>query len=248
VKPGDTLPGDQAEIVFADRFVEYLAELTINQAEDVLVNIVGLCRNPLGSHRLGNSQRDGKLTGWNTLYVLGGEHRVVFAAKIVNGVGVIEVLCGGPRRANAVYDLAADLVEAGHLTDEETTELWEAIALLEIVAEKLGLDGWDFLPEPAPGGMVRAVVAAKLLDEDVAKVLSKAELEAAMAEGWGSFGPGPAAALIAALRRARVDQEPGDLSRIVKQRGDDRCDAVLSRAGRLCVRRSGHPGPHRGTR
>lgn len=70
------------------------------------------------------------LSGWNTLEVLSGHKRVVYKATVSAGTGLIEVLCVGPRSDN------------------------------EVVAEAVGLDGWDYQPPLAPVGMVRAVVAA----------------------------------------------------------------------------------------
>src|SRR5690606_11375933 len=143
------------------------------------------------------------LAGWNTLDVLGGHRRVVYKATVVDGTGLIEVLCLGPRSDNEVYDVAVGLRDAGLLDEDEVTDLWDALALLDVLEEDVGLDGWDYRPPPAPDGMVRAAVAAGLLDETTASALSKPELEAAMAQGWGASGPDPAAALIAALEQAR---------------------------------------------
>lgn len=245
MNPGWTFPADQAEIVFSDNFVEYLSELTVTERESVLVDVIALCSNPIGTHRLGNKDR-WKLAGWNTLYVLGGHHRIVFACKISDDVGVIEVLCGGPRRGDAVYDLAADLTKSGRLTDDEVTEIWLALALLETVAERVGQDGWDYAPAPAPEGMQRAAVASGLLEPDVAQVLSLRELQAAMSQGWGPDGrPDKVAALTAALQEARFGINPGDVTRILTARLDARCGALLPVAQRSCIRRLGHPGPHR---
>lgn len=80
----------------------------------------------------------------------------------------------------------------------ELTDLWDAPAVLDVVAESVGLDGWDFQPPPAPVGMTKAAVAAGLIDEPVA-----------------------------ASRRGK------------------RCGVVMPRAQARCIRRAGHPGPHR---
>lgn len=246
MKGSERLPDDQAEIVFADAFVEYLDRLTEPQREQVLVEIVALCANPVGSHPLSNKSSSGRLAGWNTVDVLNKEHRVVFSSRVVDGVGVIDVLCAGPRRANAVYDLAAALIASGHLTDDEITEIWQALALLEVVSEEVGLDGWDYRPPAAPEGMILAAVNSGLLDDHVARMLSKDEIEAAMAGGWSSGVADPLAALAAAMRRARGGVDPGDLTRLLASRASDRCDAALPRTGSRCVRRMGHPGAHRG--
>ena len=241
--PG-SFPDEQAEVVFSDIFVEYLESLTRRQAEDVVVEVLRLCSNPAGTHRLGN--KSGKLAGWNTLYVLGGQHRVVFSSRVLNGVGVIEVLCGGPRRENAVYDLAVNLAASGKLTDEEVNELWLMLTLLRITAEQVGLDGWDYVPEPAPEGMQRAAVKLGLFTEEEAATLSLRELEAAMTAGWDADGnPDAQLALTAALQEARLGVDPGDVTRVLQGRLQPRCGAVLPVAKVPCIRRAGHPGPHR---
>ncbi len=151
MRRGDRFPDDQAEVVFADAFVDQLADLTDVERHDVLGDVVRLCSEPAGTHPLATP-----LAGWNTLEVLNNNKRVVYKATVVEGSGLIEVLCLGPRSNNEVYDMA------------------------------VGLDGWDFQPPPAPDGMIRAAVAAGLIDEPVVALLSKPELEAAMAEGWGA--------------------------------------------------------------
>lgn len=240
---GGRLPGDQAEIAFSDAFVEQLGDLAEHEREEVLAEVIRLCDDPGGKHPLRTP-----LTGWNTLDVLGGHRRVVYKASDVDGTGLIEVLCLGPRSDNEVYDMAVGLRDAGLLGEDEVTDLWDALALLEVLEEDVGLDGWDYRPPPAPEGMVRAAVAAGLLDETTAASLSKAELEAAMAQGWGADGPDPTAALIAALEQARKrSRRPADPdpAQVVAQRFGARCGADMPRAGSRCIRRAGHPGPHR---
>lgn len=151
----------------------------------------------------------------------------------------------GPRKADAAYDMANALIRSGHLTADEATEVWQALVLLDVLAEDIGLDGWDYRPEPAPEGLIRAFVAAGLLDSTIAAVLTKDEINAAMSHGWGPAGPDPAAALRAALGRARAGVDPGDLQRIVTGRAEQRCAAVLPRASAACIRLAGHPGAHR---
>jgi hypothetical protein len=245
MRHGQGFPGGQAEIVFNDVFVEYLEELRLEQRESVLVSIVALCDNPIGSHPLSNRSSHDTLAGWNTLTVLHNEHRVIFSSIVANGVGVIEILCAGPRRAGAAYDMANALIRTGRLTNEEVTEIWQALMLLDVIAEEVGLDGWDFAPPPAPDGMVRAVVASGLLPESIARALSKDELEAAMEHGWDRGDPNPASALDAAIRRARLGVSEVDVTHILEQRAAERCDVLLPRAGVRCIRRAGHPGPHR---
>ncbi len=243
MRRGERFPADAAELGLTDVFVEQLVELTAPQREDVLVGLVRLCDDPGGKHPLRTP-----LAGWNSLEVLGGHQRVVYRAFVVDGVGLIEALCLGPRTDSEVYDMAVGLRDAGVLSEAELTDLWDALAILDVVAEQVGLDGWDFLPEPAPEGMRRAAVASGLLDEETAELLSRDELEAAMSAGWGPDGPDPSAALVAALERARsraVPLSPDEAATILSARTRDRCGVVLPRAQRPCVRRTGHPGPHR---
>lgn len=243
MRRGERFPADAAELGLTDVFVEQMVDLTTPQREDVLVDLVRLCAAPGGKHPL-----RAPLAGWNTLEVLEGHHRVVYRASVVDGVGLIDVLCLGPRTDSEVYDMAIALRDAGVLSEEELTSLWEALAILDVVAEQVGLDGWDFLPEPAPEGMRRAAVASGLLDEETASTLSRDELEAAMTAGSGPSGPDPAAALVAALERARsraAPLTPDEAAAIIAARSQHRCGVILPRAQRPCVRRSGHPGPHR---
>ena len=241
MRRGQRLPDDQAEIVFSDVFVEQLAELHPDDRLAVLTAAVRLCEDPAGKHPL-----KVPLQGWNTEDVLGGEKRMIYHAGEVDGVGVIDVLCLGPRTGNEVYDMAEGLVGTGLLDDEEVTFLWEALAVLDVVAEDVGLDGWDFRPEPAPEGMRLAAVHSGLLAEDQAALLSKDELEAAMAAGWSGGAPDPRAALAAALERARGRSHgPADIDMVLSGRTAERCGAIMPRAGAACIRRRGHAGPHR---
>jgi hypothetical protein len=242
VRRGGRFPDDQAEVVFTDVFTEQLGQLLEAEREAVLVHVVSLCDAPAGKHPL-----HAPLAGWNTLVVLGGHQRVVYKASVAGGTGLIEVLCLGPRSDHEVYDMAGALVRSGLLEPDEVASLWDALAVLDIVAEDVGLDGWDYRPPAAPEGMVRAAVAAGLLDEATAVVLSKPELEAALEHGWGPQGADPRAALLAALERARgrtvpPPSEPGE---VIRGRSAPRCGAIMPRAGSRCVRRHGHPGPHR---
>lgn len=251
MRSGDTFPDDQAYIFFNDAFVEAVEDLTVAQREELLADVVALCRNPAGTRPL--SGRNGQnLAGWNTLDVLQRKYRVVFVSRVEvvedHPVGMIEVLVAGPRRADAAYDMADALRRSGRISDEQMTVVWEALTLLDTIAEQVGLDGWDYRPEPAPAGMIKAAVAAGILDEATANVLSKDELEAAMNSGWDDEGhPNPTAALAAAMQRARTGIDPLNLTRIMQRRYDPRCDAVLPRTQKRCIRRQGHPGAHRST-
>lgn len=239
MRRGSRFPDDQAEIVFSDVIIEQLEDLTEANRIDVLVDIVRLCEDPGGKHPLSSP-----LSGWNTLDVLAAEYRVVYKATITDSVGLVEVLCVGPRSDSEVYDMATAITSTGLLSEEEVVQLWEALALLDVVTEDVGLDGWDYRPEPAPEGMRRAVVSAGLLDADTASVLSKDELEVAMTSGWGPDGADPEKALLAALERARGSAD-FSVRKFLELRQDDRCGALMVRAKSACVRRLGHPGPHR---
>lgn len=251
LRSGESFPDDQAFIEFNDAFAESLEDLTESQRIEVLAEVLTLCKNPAGNHPLSNRSGQ-KLAGWNTLDVLEKEYRVIFSSRMVDGddgpVGLVEVLVVGQRKASAAYDMADALVRSNRLTPDEALEFWEYLALLEIAAEQVGLDGWDYQPEPAPDGLAKAAVAAGILDEHTASLLSKDELNAAMAGGWSNSGQAdPDAALRAALERARSRVDGLDLSKIVKARQEARCGSVLPRTGRPCIRRQDHPGPHRTT-
>lgn len=241
MRRGQRLPDDQAEVVFSDVFVEQVAGLHPDEQVEVLATAVRLCEDPAGKHPL-----KPPLQGWNTEDVLAGEQRMIYHAGEVDGVGVIDVLCLGPRSDNKIYDMAEGLVGTGLLTDDEVTFLWEALAVLDVVAEDVGLDGWDYRPAPAPEGMRLAAVRSGLLSEDQAALLSKDEIEAAMAAGWSGGAPDPRAALAAALERARDrTNEPADTDAVLSGRTGARCGATMPRAGASCIRKRGHPGPHR---
>lgn len=239
MRRGSRFPNDQAEVVFADIIVEQLERFTEDDRIEVLAEIVHLCGDPAGKHPL-----HAPLSGWNTLDVLSGHYRVVYKATISEGVGLLEVLCIGPRSDSEVYDMAVAAVKTGCLSEDEVTQLWEALGLLDVVTEEVGLEGWDYRPAPAPEGMRRAAVAAGLIDQDTAELLAKDELEAAMASGWGPDGPDPESALIAALERARGSADFA-ARKIIEVRQDARCGVLMIRARSNCVRRAGHPGPHR---
>lgn len=240
MRRADRFPNNQAEVVFSDIIVEQLEALSEPERLDILSAVAALCENPAGTHPL-----RAPLAGWNTLAVLNGERRVVYKGSLIRGVGLIEVLCLGPRRNDEVYDMANALAVTGRLTDEEVTQLWVVLALLDVVVEHVGLDGWDYRPEPANSGLRKALVRSGLLDADTAAVLSKDEVLAAMQHGWGTKGADPVKALRAALERARGSVDPAAVSRIIAGRQHERCGVAMPRAGVRCIRRNGHPGPHR---
>ncbi|MCU1364053.1 MAG: hypothetical protein JWM55_1881 [Acidimicrobiaceae bacterium] len=239
MRRGSRFPDDQAEIVFSDVIIEQLEALGERERIDVLAEIIRLCDDPSGKHPL-----SAPLSGWNTLDVLGTESRVVYKATTENNVGLIEVLCMGPRSGSEVYDMAISIATTGLLTEDEVTQLWEALGLLDVVTEDVGLEGWDYRPEPAPDGMRRAAVNSGLLNKETADLLAKDELEAAMTSGWGPEGADPERALVAALERARGSAD-FSVRQILEARRGDRCGALMVRAKSPCVRRAGHPGPHR---
>ena len=240
MRRAERFPNHQAEVVFGDIFVEQLESLSEHERLDILGAIVALCENPAGKHPL-----RAPLAGWNTLAVLKGERRVVYKGSLTRGVGLIEVLCLGTRRNDEVYDMAHALTVNAHLTDDEVTQLWAVLALLDVVVEQVGLDGWDYRPEPANTGLRKALVRSGLLDADTAAVLSKDEVLAAMEHGWGTKGADPVKALRAALERARGSVDPTAVSRIIAGRQLERCGVAMPRAGVRCIRRKSHPGPHR---
>lgn len=239
-------PDDQAEIVFAEPFLLYLSDLTGDERESVLTTVVAICSNPAGKHPLSNRSVGDQLAGLNTVEVLERRHRVVFASRLENGVGLVEVICAGPRTGNAVYDVANSLVRSGVLTEEESTQIWDSLALLDIIAEAVGLDGWDYAPRPAEAHLVRALVKLNLLPADIAAVVSRTEADAAMRDGYDGTGePNQNAAMAAVLHAARGRSDYRDAGDVLRRRTDSRCAAELPRARAQCIRRFGHPGPHR---
>jgi len=241
LKRGQRLPRNQAEVVFLDSFIEQLAERSTHDQTEIIAEVIRLCEEPAGKHPLRSP-----LTGWNTLDVVGGHYRIVYRASIINDCGIIEVLCVGPRSADKVYDTAVAPIDAHLLTENEVTCIWDALAILDIIEEEVGLDDWDFAPPPAPDGMVRAAVAAGVLDENVARLMSLDELQAALEHGWTHGKPDPEAAMLAALERARSRaRDIVDTRSIVLARFDARCGVLMPRAGARCIRREDHPGPHR---
>lgn len=246
MRGNDRLPDDQAEIVFSEAFLLYLDDLTNSEQEIALATVVALCANPVGKHPLSNRTSTDRLAGLNTVETLGRSHRIIFSSRVEAGVGVIEVICAGPRTDNAVYDIANALIRSGELTDAEVTQLWEALALLDVLAEDVGLQGWDFAPPVAEPHIARALVQLGLVREDIAAVLSRQEADAAMRDGYDDDGrPDSRAAFAAILRAARVRSDYVDVGDVLRRRREKRCGAQMPRARAACVRRVGHPGPHR---
>ncbi len=243
--PIEQLPNDQAEVVFTDHSIEWMANhLTKARRAEVFDRIVTLFQNPAGKHALGN--RDGsRLAGCSTLEADGRELRVVYMASSKGGVGLVEIIAVGPRRGSEVYDMASALVASGKLTDAESTQIWDALQLLDDERQRLGLETWDYFEGPAAPGLIASVVNAGLMREEDAKLLRERELIVAMQEGWGADGPDPGAALRAALREVSLSTTP---ERALQLRREDRCGAYMPRAGKLCIRVQGHHGAHRSHR
>lgn len=240
MRRGDRFPDDQAEVVFSEIFVEQLeADLSVSDRIDVLAEVIALCGAPGGKHPLKSP-----LAGWNTLDVLAGQKRVIYKVSVVEGTGLIEVLCLGPRRDSEVYDMASGVAATGLLSEDELTQLWDALAILDVATTTVGLEGWDYRPPPAPDGLRRSAVAAGVLDGATAALLSQDELLAAMEHAWDEGRLDPALALVAALERARGSADFGERE-ILSARQEDRCAAEMPRAGARCIRRRDHPGPHR---
>lgn len=88
--------------------------------------------------------------------------------------------------------------------------------------------------------MRRAAVASGLLDQDIADLLAKDEIEPAMTSGWGPDGSGPEKVLLAAPERARGSAD-FSVRKVLGLRRDNRCGAFMVRAKSTCVRRAGSP-------
>lgn len=241
--PGE-LPRAQAEVVVSETLLEQLGDLPHNAAVDVLATALKLSDNPSGKHALGRKGKQ-NLSGWNTSEVLRLAQRIVFSARVIDGVLVIHALCIGPRRDSEVYTIAEAVLKSGALDDEQTQQVWEALALLNVAPELVGLDGWDYQPAAAPDGLRKTVISAHLLDPDDVAHMSAAELVAAMDQGWGEDGWDRDKALAAALAVHRSANPQPDPATVFAKRKEPRCGVFMPRARAHCVRREGHPGPHR---
>ena len=241
MRRGERFPDDQAEIQFIDEFVERLAKMPQHLIDEVLIGIVALCGNPAGKHPLG-----GDLTGLNTFELDERRMRTVFRATPPSAdteTGLIEVVTVGPRRDGEVYTLASALVESGVLDEEQATQIWDALGLLDIAAERAGLDGWDYEPPPAPPWLIEAAVNAGFDRTDV-EHLSRDELSSAMEALYESENETDA--LTKAMEHGNTvlthQVPPHPASRV-----GARCGKYMRRARASCIRRQGHPGPCRST-
>jgi hypothetical protein len=243
LRPGEAFPADQAEIVFSDAALDWMAEhLTAAQVETVIDDVMSLLTAPAGKHALSN--RPGQpLAGMNTTATVGRMLRIVFRSRVEAGTGLLEVVAIGPRSDDAVYDAVSALVNSGKLTDAEVAQIWDAIEVFEAAKDRLGLESWDYRPAPAPDGLIRAVVNLGLLERGVAELLSDDELQAAQVAGWQTGTPDPAAALDAALQRVEGSSSP---ERLLTIRAESRCGAPMPRSKKKCIRRRDHAGAHRG--
>ncbi|MDO5662430.1 MAG: hypothetical protein Q4G40_07035 [Brachybacterium sp.] len=246
MREGDRLPGDQAEVVFTTEAVDWIADNIEHSQHDAFFDsVVALFAQPWGKHTLSNRTRTDRLAGLNTIETLGGGHRVVFRSSISpHGTGLIQILAIGPRAAGRIYDSVNALIASGKLTDDEAQSVWDMLALYDHVAEKHGLEVWDYQPEPAPPGLVKTVVASGVLPAGIAEVLSVDELNAAMEHGWDlqTGEVDPDRALAAALDRVAGSADP---TRILHVREDTRCTAHMPISDKPCIRRRDHPGAHR---
>lgn len=242
--PVDSLPDEQAEVVFTEQSIDWLIEnVTEAERDDVFDTIVGLFRAPRGKHPLSN-QNATNLVGFNAVEAARREFRIIYRVTVTDGVGLIEIIAIGQRRDGEVYSAADDLVRSGTLTESEQTQIWDALTLLDETKTRLGLEQWDYAEEPAPDGLVKAASAAGI-DEDVARLLSKDELVAAMAAAWEGGTLDPQAGIAAALRRIATSTTP---DRILASRRTERCGVMMPKLGKPCIRVKGHAGAHRGSR
>jgi len=245
LQPGERLPEDQAEVTFTEESIEWLnSNVNASEREEVFDTIVSLFESPAGKHRLSNKGGT-NLVGFNTVEACHRTYRIIYRAKVVNGVGVIEVITVGLRRDGEVYAEAHDLVQSGKLTDAERTQIWDALNILQDTKDRLGLEEWDYFEEPAPTGLVKGAVAAGILDEDVARQLTQSELMAAMEAAWKSGELDTDAALAAAMKRVATSATP---DRVFTSRRKPRCDAIMPHAQARCIRAKGHKGAHRARR
>lgn len=246
MREGESLPHDQAEVTFTAEAVEWIADnITESQWDEVLDDVVALFSQPWGKHPLSNRGATGRLAGLNTTATLRGDHRIVFRSSISpEGTGCIEILAIGPRSNHRIYDAVAALMRSGKLTDDEVQSIWDMLEIYESTAEKHGLELWDYQPEPAPPGLVKAAVAMGALAPAVAERLSSDELTAAMEHAWDpdTGALDPARALRSALERVAGSADP---ERVLSFREAPRCGAFMPRARRPCVRIREHAGAHR---
>ncbi|MGP9683817.1 hypothetical protein [Brachybacterium sp. AOP3-A1-3] len=249
MRVGDSLPGDQAEVIFTTEAEEWIASHVEGSHWDEFLNdVVALFTQPWGKHPLSNRNASDQLAGLNTTATLRGDYRIVFRATISQrGTGLIEILAIGPRSNNRIYDSVNSLIRSGKLSEDEVQSIWDMLEIYESTADKHGLELWDYTPEPAPPGLIKAAVAIGALSQGLAEILSADEINAALADAWDpeSGELDPARALRAAVERVAGSADP---ERIIALRQEPRCNAHMPRADKPCVRRRGHPGAHRATR
>lgn len=245
MQPGERFPDDQAELTFTTESIDWLiANVNVSEREAVFDTIAGLFASPEGKHRLSNRAKT-NLVGFNTVEACQRAYRIIFRAKVHESVGSIEIITIGLRRDDDVYAEAHDLIQSGKLSETEQTQIWDALNLLDETKERLGLEGWDYFEVPAPAGLVKAAVAAGILDEDTAKLLTQSELTAAMAAAWESGELDTQAALAAAMERVAASATP---DRVFTTRRAPRCGAPMPLAKEICIRAKGHAGAHRAHR
>lgn len=245
MRAGEHFPDDQAEVVFSDSCIEWIAEnIDLGRQDELIDTVVRLIVAPWGKHALSN--RPGEpLAGLNTVEVFERKYRVVYRATVSEGTGLLEVLAIGERKESRVYDVVSALIATGKLDDLEV-QIWDLMRIFETSSQQLGLEDWDYLPAPAPPGLQRAAVAAGALDADLAALLSTDEINAALEAAWASGGAeaDKTAALQSALLRLAGQADP---DRVIRQRQATRCGALMPRSKKNCIRAVGHAGPHRST-
>lgn len=248
MRVGESLPGDQAEVVFTTEAEEWIAShVEDSQWDELLDDVVALFTQPWGKHPLSNRHASDLLAGLNTTATLRGAYRIVFRSALSpEGTGLIEILAIGPRSNNRIYDAVNSLIGSGKLSDDVMQSIWDMLEIYETTAEKHGLELWDFQPEPAPPGLIKSAVTIGVLPQELAEVLSADEINAAMADSWDpdTGDLDPVRALRAAVQRVAGSADP---ERIFASRQEPRCSAHMPRADKPCARRRGHPGAHRAT-
>lgn len=245
---GEHFSGDQAEVVISDDVTEWMIDnITDSQRDEVLDDVVALFTQPWGKHPLSNRNTADHLAGFNTATTLRGDYRIVFRSTVTSaGTGLIQVVAIGRRTDSRVYDAVNALLCCGHLDPSLEQQIWDLLKIFEDTAERFGLELWDYQPQPASAGLVKAAVVTGALTREVAERLSADEITAALEEAWdpdtGELDP--ERALKAALRRVASSSDP---EQILKVRSEPRCGAYMVRAKAPCIRRRGHPGAHRAT-
>lgn len=241
MRRGEQFPDGRAEIELIDDLVERLSEMPQHLIDDILIGILALCENPAGKHPL-----SGDLAGLNTVEADERRLRTVYRATPPSAgheTALIEIVTVGPRRDGEVYTIAAALVDSGVLDEEQATQIWDALELLDTAAEQAGLDGWDYKPPPAAPWLIDGAVNAGF-DRTEVEHLSHDELSAAMADLYETGNPDDA--VTKAMGRVNTvltrQTAPG-----LSGRADARCGKYMRRARASCIRRKDHPGPCRST-